>query len=159
MKTINLTKGYSTIIDDKDYDYLAQWRWYASVTSKGFVYAKKVGIKNGKKAEYSMSRVIMHTPDGLFCDHINHNTLDNRRSNLRNCTRAENGRNKTPCRKTSRYLGVYRRKSNGKYDATIMINGRVTHLGSFSHDWAAAIKYDTVAKKYHGEFANLNFKF
>ena len=50
---------------------------------------------SGGKPNIIMHRLIMNTPKGKVVDHINHNRLDNRRSNLRNCTQSENARNRT----------------------------------------------------------------
>lgn len=157
MKTINLSRGLVTIVDDDDYDYLMQWNWHASASSGGVFYAKANTTIEGVRKQIIMSRVIMKTPPSLECDHINHDTLDNRKSNLRNCSRLENRRNGKARKASTKYLGVYRRKENGKFITTISINGRSKEIGRFHHDWAAALAYDLAAYKYYGEFANLNF--
>lgn len=88
-KKIQLSGKYSekyVIVDDEDYEYLSAFKW--QFTSNG--YAKR---KYGKTS-LLMHRVIAKTPDGLVTDHLNHNKLDNRKSNLRVCTQMENMQNK-----------------------------------------------------------------
>lgn len=91
-KIIKLTKGYETIVDDEDYEELSKHKWYANVggTAPHLVYAR--GTINGKKVR--MHRVIMKTTENLVVDHKNHDTLDNRKKNLRNCTQKENQENR-----------------------------------------------------------------
>jgi len=106
-----------------------------------------------------MHRLLANTPPHLFCDHINHNGLDNRKQNLRNCTKAQNNRNKRPHRNsTSEYKGVHWNKDHKKWTARIYAHGKAIHLGHFNDEKEAARAYDTAAKKYHRDFANLNLK-
>ena len=106
-----------------------------------------------------MHREIMETPGHLVCDHINRNGLDNRKKNLRNCTKRENNLNQPAQRNSvSRYKGVYRRKNMKKWAACIKSKGKQRHLGYFNSEMEAAKAYDKAAKKYHGEFARCNFE-
>lgn len=83
-KLIPLTQGKFAIVDDADFEWLSQFKWHlAGRYAKGYV--------NGRVV--SMHRLLMDTPTGLVTDHRNHRCLDNRRSNLRNITQAENTRN------------------------------------------------------------------
>ncbi len=95
----------------------------------------------------------------LFIDHINGNALDNRRANLRIVTRAQNAKNRSKGSKkcSSVYKGVCWHKYNKKWSAEIKSNHRQIHLGYFDDEIEAAKAYDEAAKKYHGEFACLNF--
>lgn len=86
MKKIYLkNKDINVVVDDQDFDSLNKLKWYLSST--GYAVRRMKG-----KTTY-MHRIICNTPDGLFVDHINRNRLDNRRSNLRNVTWAENRNN------------------------------------------------------------------
>lgn len=102
-----------------------------------------------------MHRLIMNTPKGIEVDHINHNGLDNRKTNLRNCRRNDNKKNRVAWGK-SKYVGVCH-LDNNKFLAHIRINGRLKHLGIFLNEEDAARAYDKAAKEYHGEFANFNY--
>ena len=99
----------------------------------------------------------MDAPKGLFVDHINHDGLDNRKSNLRLCTQRQNNQTQRPRGKTSKYKGVYWNKRAKKFMASICIDGKKKSLGYFIDEVAAAKSYDKAAKKLFGEFAYLNF--
>lgn len=160
MKEIILPKGYKTQVDDENYEYLSQFKWLISRTKKT-IYAYRYIKINGKNINISMHRIIMNTPEGMEVDHIDHNGLNNQKSNLRNCTHQENLRNKVASG-TSNYIGVSRirnhTKYEGKFRATISNGNRNINLGIFDDEIEAAKIRDIYAKKYHGTFANLNFK-
>lgn len=89
-------------------------------------------------------------------DHVNRDTLDNRRSNLRKCSRAQNAVNsKLRVTNSSGYRGVS--FSKGRWAARIRDNYAYVHLGLFDDPVAAARAYDSAALKLHKEFASLNF--
>jgi len=157
MKEIKLTRGLTAKVDDEDYDFLMQWSWFAGRTTKKSFTVARTDRSNGVQRKVTMARVLMNTPADMVCDHINHNTLDNRKINLRNCTRSQNSMNKTPIG-SSKYLGVSKCNNSRKYMAQIKVAKKTIMLGRFYNEWAAAIAYDNAAKIYHKEFANLNFK-
>jgi hypothetical protein len=153
MKEIQLTQGKVTLVDDEDYDWLNQWKWHAhgsgGKSKKRYTAQRTIEKKNFKK-NVTMHRLITSAPDGMVVDHINGDSLDNRKVNLRVCTALENSRN---CRrKESRtgYRGVF-------CYAVIRVNRKYVKLGAFKTTKEAARAYDKAAKKYHGEFAVLNF--
>ena len=106
-----------------------------------------------------MHRLLIDAPAGLLVDHINRNGLDNRKSNLRPATVAQNRCNSrlTISKKTSPYRGVYRHKKKNRWKVSICHNKKYIWLGNFSDEIAAAKAYDDAAKKYHKQFARLNF--
>lgn len=105
-----------------------------------------------------MHREIMDVPKHLVCDHINHNGLDNRKNNLRTCTRQQNTHNQKPRKKgTSKYKGVDWNKRQKKWRARIYYRGKCHYLGYFNNEIDAALTYDKKAKELFGEFACLNF--
>ncbi|OHB55307.1 MAG: hypothetical protein A2173_08695 [Planctomycetes bacterium RBG_13_44_8b] len=106
-----------------------------------------------------MHNEIMQPQAGLIIDHKDHNGLNNSRANLRPATKAQNcwNRRKKPgC--SSKYKGVCFNKALGKWAGSIRFEGRRSHLGYFVNEEEAARTYDAAARKYHGEFAALNFK-
>lgn len=106
-----------------------------------------------------MHNVIMNPPAGMVVDHKNHNTLDNQRANLRLATYSQSCANRRSFKNaSSKYLGVGFEKDKQKWAARIRVNKKGIRLGAFAREVDAAKAYDEAAKKYHGEFANLNFK-
>jgi len=94
----------------------------------------------------------------MHVDHINGNPLDNRKSNLRICTHAENSNNTGPRKNnTSGYKGVYWAKRNKRWLAQITHNGKQVYIGHYKDKEEAARAYDAKAKEFQGEFAYLNF--
>jgi hypothetical protein len=94
----------------------------------------------------------------MFVDHVNHDTLDNRRSNLRLCTRIENGRNRRANvgPQSSEYKGVQWVKADRRWKAQICVDKRPITVGSFGSEIEAAVAYNAAATRYFGEFALLN---
>lgn len=90
-------------------------------------------------------------------DHINGNRDDNRLSNLREATPAQNSMNRRTRLGSSRFLGVHWCKSASAWRAQIKIDGKNSSLGFFASESDAAHEYDRAARLHHGEFANLNF--
>ncbi len=150
MKKIKLTKGKYASVDDEDFEYLNQWKWYAKV-AKHTSYACRL---NSKNETVWMHRVITQCPDGLDVDHINYNGLNNRRDNLRVCTRQQNELHKKP---RKGYKGVFYIKSSNKWMAQIKINYKAHYLGCYSNKKNAALIYDYKAYNLDNEFAYLNF--
>jgi len=106
-----------------------------------------------------MHRELIEVADGLLVDHINHDGMDNRRANLRAATHSQNmyHRGKRLGATQSKYKGVYWRKRNRKWQALITFQKEKIYLGYFRNEIDAAKAYDRAARKYHGEFASLNF--
>lgn len=156
MKYIQLTKGKKTIVDDKLFNYLNQWKWHVRVC-KGKYYAIRVPYElAGRRKGIYLHRLIMNISHDFHIDHINANTLDNRTINLRQCTRTENNRNsKISKNNSSGYKGVSWNKGNKKWRAYIAAEKQI-HLGFFVKKEEAAKAYNQAARKYHGEFASIN---
>jgi len=153
-RVISLTQGKFAIVDAADYDRLAEHKWYAHTNKARHFYAER----KCRGGIIAMHRAILDVPPGLFCDHKNHNTLDNRRCNLRICTPAQNSYNRLPdAGGTSRYKGVHWDKDRRKWQAGIRHKGRLIHLGYYDYEADAAIAYDDRAVELFGEFACLNF--
>lgn len=125
------------IVDAADADWVNQSRW--CLGGKGYAYrAVSVG---GAQQWHTMHRDLLGLApgDGLEADHINRNKLDNRRSNLRVVTRAENAQNMPKYRgSSSRFRGVHWAKKSNKWIAQARIDGRLRHLGCFDDEMEAA---------------------
>ena len=166
VKKIALGKsGLFTLVDDADYAALSQFKWHAaSCGNPKFpplrVYAvRSLALPNGKSTTRQMQRDILRLQpgDGKFADHINRNTLDNQRSNLRVVTLQQNLWNRRKARnKSSRYLGVAWHSRRGKWVAIIRHAGRYEELGAFSDEIEAARAWNKKAAEYRGQYARLN---
>jgi hypothetical protein len=106
-----------------------------------------------------MHREILDPPDHLYVDHINHKGFDNRKANMRTATHRQNSYNRIHFRKnpSSKYKGVSWKKRTKKWNVQISHNGQRKSVGSFNNEIDAARAYDDAARKYHKEFAVLNF--
>ena len=123
MKKIKLTQGKHTIIDDIDFIKLSNKKWYFS---HGYA------MRDSSNGRIYMHRLINNTKIGLDTDHINRNTLDNRRKNLRSVTRSQNQINRaTQKNNTSGYKGITWNKKRKKWQAQILINNKYINLGCF----------------------------
>jgi len=157
MKTIELTQGKVTTVDDDMYSYLMQWKWYARKGTNTFYAERNSGGIFSRRC-FSIHRVVMDAPDNMLVDHIDGNGLNNCRSNLRVCTHSENMKNSQKhSNNTSGYKGVAWDEENKKWRAHIMVNRKHIQLGRFSTPEEAARVYDVAAKLYHGKFAKTNF--
>ncbi|MHC4500757.1 MAG: HNH endonuclease [Planctomycetota bacterium] len=158
-RRIPLTQGKFAIINPDDYPRLAKYKWHANKNRDTFYAQRKLWLpKTKREITIKMHRQIINVPDNLFVDHINGNGLDNRKANLRPATHSQNACN-IPKYKTSRstYKGVTWHKPKQKWNARIRINRNTISLGYFHNETDAAREYDNAARKYHGQFASLNF--
>jgi len=152
-RPIPLTRGKFALVDAEDYYQLAQFKWHTETGTKTF-YA----VRNHAGKQVKMHRAIMAAPSHLLVDHINHNGLDNRKANLRLCTRAQNNCNVVSRKgSASKYKGVNWYKVGKKWTASVRSNKKFYHLGYFTDETAAARAYDKRASQLHGRFACLNF--
>jgi hypothetical protein len=102
-----------------------------------------------------LHRIILDCPEGMFIDHINHDKLNNCRSNLRIVTPQQNSMN-TSKRKDNKsgVIGVHWHKAGEKWTASIMLNNKHIHLGCFDNLEEASQARKEAEKKYFGEFRN-----
>lgn len=163
-KLIPLTQGKWAIVDADDYSDVLQYRWQVTNMQGRFYATRAFVLTNGKRTTFSMQRHLFgllpnsKDPMKIRIDHKDHDTLDNRRNNLRFCSNAENCRNQLKRKNTSsKYKGVSRFRQEGSWRAQITRNYQNYSLGVFATEIAAAKAYDMAAKRLHGRFANLNF--
>lgn len=155
---IPLSKGRVSLIDDADWPEVRAYCWHISSDHKGRTgYAVSSGSRG--KPPLPLHRLLMNPAKGEVVDHINGDTLDNRRANLRVCTAAENLRNRRrSINNTSGYKGVTKQKGSTTWRVALTIGGKPIALGAYPTAIEAAIAYDKAARVHHGEFASLNFK-
>jgi len=151
---IPLTQGQFALIDAADYEWLSQWKWHAgwNPPTQTF-YAKRSDFIGGKLCTIRMHREIVGAPKGMDVDHKNHDTLDNRRRNLRLATNSQNQQNKRMQKNnTSGQRGVFWIASENRWLAQIGINGKRKKLGRFKDFEEATAAYKAAAEHLFGEF-------
>jgi hypothetical protein len=175
-RKIRLTEDKFTIVDPADFYWLSNFYWLTVGKDDNFYAARLIRLKSGRLGTVLMHREIYFNclPQHVFgrgsnahlsnlsrsvVDHRNTDSLDNRRVNLRLATHSQNSCNSRRDKSNtySRYRGVSFNKRKQKWFAAIRANGKKTWLGYYDNELDAAKAYDLAAKKYHGEFAMLNF--
>jgi len=141
MKKISLTRGQVAFVDDEYFEELSSFKWTAlwSKTNKAF-YAFRTEHKDGKRITIMMHRQIINPPDGFQVDHINHNTLDNQKDNLRTVTNRQNSQNHSKIT-SSIYPGVCWHKRIKRWVAHAKFNSKNHFLGSFVEELDAFNAY------------------
>lgn len=160
MKMIPLTHSKVALVDDEDYNRLSQFKWRVQKSGNrpdAFYAVRNITIKK-RRTTIQMHRQIIKPPPGLEIDHKNNNGLDNRRANLRICTRSQNMANsRGSSRRFSSFKGVSFHPQFKKWRAIITQNKKNQHLGFFKSQVLAAKAYDDRAKEIFGPFARPNF--
>ncbi|VWD01890.1 pathogenesis-related transcriptional factor and ERF protein [Burkholderia aenigmatica] len=155
-KSIELTRGYSAIVDDEDFDDLSRFSWYAMGAGEAIYAARYASIEQGGPVIYMHRQIIGGNP--VCVDHANRDTLDNRRANLRAADVSRNAANVgLSVSNRSGFKGVVWDATREKWRADIRVNGRRFFLGYYSTSEEAARAYDFRALKEFGEFAFQNF--
>jgi len=145
------------VVSKVDYDILDHYKWH--VKRDGYMYrnASTKELRAGFSRSIAMHRQIKDFPNGLTVDHINGNKLDNRRSNLRVATMAQNQGNSRKFKKASSvYKGVRFHSRDKVWQAHITKKGKQIHLGTFDTEEEAAMAYNEKAEEIFGDFALLN---
>jgi len=161
MNQVPLTRGYVALVDDVDLSWALGLRWRALVqgnTETPRVYA----VGDARRMHRSIwERANGQIPMGMEIDHIEpgqHGGLDNRRLNLRLCTKAQNQANSRRGRNnTSGFKGVWFQKQTRRWRADVMVGGKKQHVGYFDTPEAAAMAYDYAAVRAFGDHARVNF--
>ncbi len=160
---VPLTKGYEAIIDAADVPLVDGFNWCADVHhyadgSVKVVYAVRNSPRdeNGKQRAIMMHRVLLDAPHGMQVDHASSDGLDNRRSNIRLASRAENMWNRRNAGNNgSGFKGVHWSKAAKAWVARIAANGKRRTIGKYNCATAAAIAYARASEEMHGEFGRV----
>lgn len=141
----------STIVDEDLYIELLKYKW--TIVNKKYIHGRV------NKKYVRLHRFVLNYYGNDLVDHINGNTFDNRRNNLRIVTENQNAMNKSKRKgkSSSQYLGVYFDKKLNKWCALIKINKKNIHLGKFDNEIDAAKTRDIATKQYFKEYGKLNF--
>lgn len=134
-----------TLIDLEDVEKVRNYKW--SMNGKGYV--------TSNTPQVILHRLIMDYPEDMMIDHINHNRLDNRKSNLRICTQQQNNMNRTMnSNNTSGIAGVSWHKGNRKWGAKIQVAGKQIYLGYYQTKEQAVEARRRAELEYFGEYRN-----
>lgn len=158
MRTLELSRGMKVIVDDEDYEKVSPYKWsflaFHNNSAKGYAHRRFKG-EHGY-VSMKMHRFILNVPKGMEVDHINGDGLDNRRTNMRICTHAQNVKNASVRKdNTSGVKGVNWNKRQKKWVARINLNKRI-QLGSFDTFDDAKEAYNRAAEYYYKDFAKIN---
>jgi hypothetical protein len=154
------TGGDVVYFDSEDREKVYRYNWYTKKQHKNTStpYAASVKTVGGARKLILMHQLVMDAKNGIEIDHKDGNGFNNRKSNLRSCTRSQNCMNQKKKAGTSKYKGVSWVKRDGSFYAQIKVGGKNKFLGYFKTDEIAAARaYDSAARKYFGEFARCNF--
>jgi len=161
MATITLTQGQQTTVDEQDLELVSKHKWCALKVASGSYYATThVAVAKGKQRRVYLHRLITQAQAGLVVDHIDGNTLNNSRSNLRVCSHAQNlgAFRRQKSKNTSKYRGVYYSpKAKRHWIARLQCKGQYFYAGAHETEVAAAKARDAKALELWGEYADLNF--
>lgn len=156
MKLIPLTQGQFAKVDDADFGLISSFKWCAR-REKDTFYAVRATSRNspGGKSTMRMHRVISGAVHSDIVDHIDHDGLNNQRSNLRFCTHTQNMRNRRGAisNSASGMRGVSKPRGRSKWLACIRVNKKTLYLGTYNSSPEASAAYAAANKKYFGEFS------
>lgn len=152
MKKIQLPKNQYAIVDDEDFENVKHINWqvmWSNVSKTFYVFSRN--WKTRKRVW--LHRLIMKTPEDMVCDHIHHNGLDNRKSELRNVTYSQNSMNRKSANSSNtlgeRNISI---RENGRYRVRLMVDGKCVFNKTFKNFSDAQVAYKEASIKYHKEF-------
>lgn len=160
MKLVPSSQGLFAKVDDEDFDNVMQYNWAAEIRKNTNYASSNLGRGRGAP-RIRLHRFIMNPPSNMQIDHEDLDGLNCQRYNMRLATHKTNGRNTIVPQgeNGSGYRGVYKHHYSERWIVRIRdTDGNKIHIGTYPTPIDAAKAYDEAAKKYHGEFATLNFK-
>ena len=157
MKEIILTQGKVTQVDDEDYDYLNQWKWFVHKNRNNYYCERNITILKNKQKQIGIHQIILERILGHnnfeMVDHIDGDGLNNQRNNLRAATNQQNSMNTKS--KSIKGVTFCNYKKNKKWRVRIRLNKNV-NIGYFNTQEEAAEAYNKKAIELFGEYAKLN---
>lgn len=158
-REIPLTQDKVTFVDEADFEWLSRWKWCATLNPTNNAWYALRSIRVAKKIiSFRMHRELLglQRGDKRQVDHANHDTLDNRRFNIRICTPSQNQHNtRGKCNSRSGYKGVFFDSWHARWVAKITVDGKKHHLGYRLTAEECAALYREAAQRLHGDFACL----
>ena len=155
-RRIPLTQGQFALVDVSDYEWLMQWKWFAhwEPTLQSYRAVRQMKLTDNKQTAVYMHREILGLKRGdkRKGDHWNHDTLDNRRSNLRIASNAQNCMNRRKRRDSHQPAKGVEKLPSGRYRAQIFTGGKNIHLGVRNTVEEACKLYAESALKFYGLF-------
>lgn len=157
-KKIPLTQDQFALVDDEDFDRINKSLWYAVFNPDiGNYYAVRTVWKS--RNTILMHKEIIPSKKGQHIDHIDGDTLNNQKGNLRPASPSQNhGNSRRYSTNTSGYKGVSWITEKGRWRASMTYNYKTIHIGYYLDKEDAARAYDKRASELFGDFARLNFQ-
>jgi hypothetical protein len=151
---VPLTQGQTALVDAADAEIVAPHNWHALWVPNCRSFIARTHLPDGKWTAVSLHSLLT---GWRLVDHVNHDTLDNRRENLREASALQNARNRHGASGASGYLGVY--PKGNRWTAAVRHDGTLHHVGSFAHAEDAARARDNYIREHFPacEFWTLNF--
>jgi hypothetical protein len=156
MKEIRLSQGKIALVDDEDFDYINQWKWYARKGRKTFYAARKEKGTNARTTIH-MHQVVSKVSNNVQIDHRDTNGLNNQKYNLRVVNHRQNQYNTDkPRHNTSGYKGISWDKFRNNYRVYLTVKGKFKNIGNTKSLQTATKMYNKAATQHYGEFAKLH---
>lgn len=147
--------SYEFIIDEEDKCIFDEWDAKVRHNGSDKLYIELKKTEGPIRMITYYHRYLLNCPEDMVVDHINSDTFDNRKENLRICSQQQNRLNNVKTRNKcySNFIGVTWNKAVSKWQAKL----HRTYLGRFDDEVLAAKAVDTKAREVYGKYAKLNF--
>lgn len=162
-KIIELNRGFTTVVDDADYDFLMQWKWYVLDQGRRKYVVANIKQPDGKYKTQYMHKMLIPAPKNMRVIHDDKDGLNNQRSNLFIAHqsalpkfKAHTSAFKGVRQKTYRYVPKMKPRARRPWEASIKILGKSYVIGSFATEAEAAAAYDRTVADVYGRYGFQN---